>query len=99
MTALELSVVLPQQIEVHTAIDVQIPNRDVVLLRRHFGDIHEALGQPKQNVGLTTMGLQPHRDGDLDERPPPIGLRVGPTGRPLQPRRAALSQTIAVWAA
>jgi hypothetical protein len=65
MTALELGVVLPQQIEAHTTVDVQISNRDVVPPRRHLGNIHEAFWQPEQNIDLASMHLQPNGGGEI----------------------------------
>jgi hypothetical protein len=65
MPTLKLGVVLRKQMEAHNAVSVRISHRDVISPRTHFGQIHKTLLQPKQNVRLATVRLQPDRNGKI----------------------------------
>ena len=58
MAALEFGVMLSQQMKTHNAVNVGISNGDVVSRRAHLVQIHEALGQPEQDVRLAIVRLQ-----------------------------------------
>ena len=65
MATLELGVVLSEHMEADNAVNVRIPDRNVVSRRTHLIDIHETLRQSEQDVSFTTMSVKHNRDGRL----------------------------------